>query len=382
MASIEQLIEPGIYWDAKSYLFYLSIGVIFALLARCSVLSKAKSNGSFKINIFDIGMFLLIFCVIAFRSEYVGVDTQSYIRMFNGASLESFDIIQGLTFNASIEPLYVLYECVLKFISDDYRILFFADAAIVAGSLVIYVGSFFDDQSSCIPLILVSNYLLFSLALTRSAIASSFVLIALVFAKNNRCILSIVFSVIACYIHYTFVIILPFFIFIKILEVVYNKGKRSQIIFFCLLTLICTVCITTFFGQIVANTKYFYKETNSISITSYWYIFLLLFAIAIFHNHVYEKISKAIDTRYAIPLIFILYEIAILPGLMYTGVYRTERYFMIGRISVWANLVKAIQSKHVITLFKLMLIAGCIFYTYVYACNTSLEAGFEFRWMF
>lgn len=376
MTGLSRLFEQGQYWDTFSYLFYLAVGILFSALIHCSINFRMRKGISSGINIFEIAAFLLVFSVLAFRSEDVGVDTRSYSEMFSAASFESIDLIEGLSFNSTIEPLFVCFESLVKLFSEDFRALLVAEAAVISSCLMVFVRHFFDEKTSCIPLVLVSNYILFAMALTRSALATSIIMIALVQSdiKKNR--LSVVFAILACYIHYSMIVILPFFILRPFVNRILAREKFVQFAFVGIAAALFTILIFLFSDRILASTKYFYKETNEISVVSYWYVALIALAIIALH-----KRSDWRNDAYGTVLLFVMYEIITLPGLMLAGVYRVERYYMLARMAVWGKLPNLIRSGHAVLLFKLALLAGCIFYTYVYSCNTSEYVGFAFAWM-
>lgn len=376
MVGLSRLLEQGQYWDTCSYLFYLAVGILFSVLIRSSINLKTRRGSITAVNAFEIGAFLLVFAVLAFRSENVGVDTASYFNMYHEASFGSIDLLRGLTFNATTEPLYVVLESVVKIFSDDFRVFLIFEAAVISACLIVFVRHFFDERTSCIPLILVTNYILFAMMLTRSALATSIIMIALVLSDNKRNGVSLILAVSACYIHYSMAIMLPFFILRPFVNRVLTREKFVQFVLVVIAAVVFSILVLIFSDRILASTKYFYKETSAISIVSYWYIVLIALAIIVLH-----KKSNFWSGTYGSVVLFVMYEVITLPGLMLAGVYRTERYFMLARMAVWGKLPQLIQSGHVAVLFKLALLVGCIFYTYVYACNTSEYVGFAFSWM-
>lgn len=121
------------------------VNALMVILLSAVYSSKFKVTSSLKISgkrVYIVVIFILFFCIMAFRAVSVGVDTSPYSRIYT--IIGRSGSLRSALANAPLSaPIYVVFCWLLYHISSDPQLL------IIASSLIVTVGLFkFIEKAS------------------------------------------------------------------------------------------------------------------------------------------------------------------------------------------------------------------------------------------
>lgn len=375
MNIINSIFEFGSHWSTQSYLVYLLIGIVYA---ACLYFAKQVNNLNKKCstNFMHVIAILWLTFFIGFRDTSVGADTKAYVNMFLQATSLDIDWAAAVTFRTQIEPFYQFFEYVIRHFTDNITVFFLIYALIVSTSLTLFFKEFGRGEVSVVPIIAISNYIVFSMSIMRSSLAMCLVMAALIAARKKKRVLPVVLSVLAVYTHNTMIVFLPLFVLLSVFKKINNFSAKPLIA----LTIIGIAAINisgNYILGIIADTKYsIYEGVNTINIMSIWNVILL----TVFLMFSIKNIIKIKECQ--IILVAFFYELALSPLLMATGFWRLTDYLIPVRLIIWGillqNISNNLQSESAKVLLKMIAMVGFILDTLFYLGRSSLYNGFEY----
>ena len=157
--------------------------VMLLVVIVCAIIEPAYKTPKGKRQIFQIAL-LPVFILIAFKSENVGSDTPTYIRMFN--YVQENGLQNAFSEFDAMEKGYLMFSCFLTSISSCHQILFIALAVIVCSSLYHFISATANNRSLALLFFICLGFFQFSLSGTRQTIAICILLWAYPFIKQLK----------------------------------------------------------------------------------------------------------------------------------------------------------------------------------------------------
>lgn len=384
MVILSQIFETGAYWDTYSFILYVSIGIVYALLVNASVKPLQMNKSPAPNPLFALLAFLWFSFFLAFRDASVGSDSYAYVNMFLMSTNVDIDWQNALVFKTYTEPLYLLLESAVRSFTDSYTVFFTVKASIISGSLTYFFLTFFDRRQSCLPIMLAAIYFEFAAAIARSALGMSLFLIALCLVKKEKKVTPIMFAALACYFHNSLVVMMPLFVVLSVRHFALRLTKRQLCAAILLLAVLINVSIAPLSG-IVQESKYgIYYGSTTITLFSVWNVLILAFALIA--N--WRKVSKACDENSSdtVAVLAFLYEVICLPLVIGFGLWRMTTYFLPIRCVVWGIILREWR-EHSLSSSEYVVVALFMFLAFLAAClfylgRESAYFGFVYSFVF
>lgn len=130
-------------------------------------------------KLFIIFSFLAMFVVSGFRDFSVGVDTKSYVAIFN--AIDYYGVAA-----TRFEPGFILFVRLIHSISDNPALLIVISSAICIGTTCLFIYRYSEDPLLAILLYIVLKPYFFQMTGMRQALASSLVMLAFYLILENR----------------------------------------------------------------------------------------------------------------------------------------------------------------------------------------------------
>lgn len=374
---LSALIDIGPHWDLTTYLLYVFIGIVYGILFRESVQLKRRGYNEYRLVLFAAAGWLFLF--LGFRSITVGADTDTYVTWFQNATTLDIDWMKALTFQSSVEPVYQIFQFLLRQLGENPLIFTCGEALVISTSLTYFFNHYISSTEMTLPLVLVSVYFEFAASIARSAIGMCLVLVGFVLLAKNRHVLAVAAAIIASYTHNTLAIFLPLFVAIPLFAKlrVYRRGTLFVV---SIIAIILVNYISYYmYNTLILQTRYSYYADSgtSISLLSSWNIVLLgiVLGVQLFRNRLLE-----ISNVDKIMLFAFIYEIITLPFVFISGFWRMSLYLMPIRIVVWGVMIretcKTINDGRRVFLIQYFMLLMLQFYILFYLSRESYYSGF------
>ena len=336
------------YFNLATLTLYIVIGCVFAIFVR---LYRKSSNNRYLIW----AAIVLVVFSISRSVDYGlgGADAKSYEQ----------DFLYCLTKNhgIEIEPLFLFFtQCIRRFTDNPiiYRLVCYS---IIAFGYVSFIRNFCPKRSSSIPYVaLILPFLLsfnkisviyqntFKLSLghfntMRSSMAASLILFGVVSLKKENWLWATILIVSSVFVHRMSILFIPFLLFYYIFKGgwIYRTKLRlvtTIVVFVCL-----SVIIAKFLQIYIAllgvldGTDGSYLMLNEgksfFSATPYVLPLMLLMGFILISS--FERVYK----EHALLTVIIIYDIIIYPASFILGMWRTNEFFYVARLTMWGILV-------------------------------------------
>lgn len=385
MNILSALVDIGPNWDLKSYLIYVIIGIIYAILFRQALYFRCIGLLA-EHRLLLVAATCWIFIFLGFRSVDVGSDTRTYISWFQSATSLNINWFRALTLQSSIEPVYQIFQFMLRQLGDDALIFTCGEAAFISISLAVFFNRFLSSTEMTLPLVLVSVYFEFSAAIARSAVGMCFILIGFVLSSKGRHLSAIIMSILGMYTHNTLAIFLPMFVMLSACDKLTLMNSKRLIILVALLAVFVNFISTIIYNNIVLQTRYSYYEKfgTSISLLSSWNILLLTIVFASMLSRMKDGL-KTFDYSHRIVMLAFIFEIITLPFVLVSGFWRLALYFLPIRCVVWGLVIRDIFSiytnHHARFFIEYSLFIAFQFYVLFYLSRESYFMGFNYSFL-
>jgi hypothetical protein len=318
-----------------------------------------------KIYVTLILIFLSIFVI--FRDSSVGNDTIEYIRFFYN-SHEITEVISDINVSR-YEIGYVIINDLVKTLSDNYTILFFVTTMIYFITIGILISKYSKNPLLSITLFYGLGFYFISFNLIRQILALSFIMVGFMMKSNGKNVVSIIFVILATFIHETAIVVLPIFIFYRtIYKVLFHNKKR---IYTYIVSTMFAILISVFFDNIQNVLFYIFPRYQSYffsiysegtirlaSVLMYTFLLVLVFVSSVFNKH-YRNSYKSTDILnfsevflyFALMTLFVSFNLNLLDRLVY--------YFSFPILIFYPNVIRTYKNRHLITLGTIILL--CIY---------------------
>ena len=164
--------------------------------------------------------FVIFVCLAGLRYE-IGVDWFAYQNSFVSADslnkVFSYSSYNDYALTNSFEPLYAIYQNIIRSVTDDVQLLFFI-SSIISTTCLFKSLSFFSSKRTLFWSLLIYFsfvYLLMEMQATRQAMSAGFIYIAFKEFTNNKFKNTCFYLLIAFLFHYSAFFIIIIFPFLK-----------------------------------------------------------------------------------------------------------------------------------------------------------------------
>lgn len=376
------VFEFGEYWDLNTFFLIMLVGVAICFFHYKGTIVDNRNNATsiylgkiklVKTNIWYALMFFLLLFLYTFKSMKYGADSGTYVTAFRLATSMFNELNKGW------EPLFILFNFLIRKITDNYTVYFFFAGVIVAYGYVRYIREFWTGKEDSLFLILISISFFYDLNIMRSGIGCSFLLISLCHLKNDNFGKAVVLSIVALLFQYTLIVHFFFLVFYWVVnrrDQNLNQISINRAIIYEILGFILVLGATYILKRLLVGTRYaYYFNTMTPTILGNWSI-ILSFMLAII-----VLCRKVEDKRINIAMMAALYSFLLIPPVIIIGAYRLTQYHFPIRILLWGWLSVDILKKDSINLIfrKIIIIAMIVFYAVFYLGRRSLNPGFAYH---
>lgn len=372
------LFEFGEYWDTTTFILILTVGFAlcyFTKKARVAdkelvlVIKKSKIH----LNKWCILIFVLLLFLYTFKDISFGADSEYYVKTFLAST--SFNN----TWNVGLEPLYKLFNYVVRHITDNYTLYFFFAGLFIATGYTYFIREFWiNDNSLLIFLVLVSTQFFYDMNIMRSAMGGTFILFSFCALKNMDFKRAVILTMIGVFFQVTLIVNIPFIILYWILAR-NGKVKFLKTIVILVIALIATYVVCLIANRYIAVTRYAYyssgQDMNPTLIGNWPILISGILSLMMLNNR--NECNSKIDLA-ILSSIFSL--VLVIPVIM-LGAYRLTMYFYLPRLYMWGYFFKKYiadnQGNRIIK--NIFAIAIVLFYTLFVISRRSSIYGFTYR---
>lgn len=171
------------------------------------ILLSAKNGQSYKKIVSGS---LVLFFLMAFKSENIGSDTPNYIEFFYRLKYTN-NMIDS---NSRFEKGYQVYNKMLGLLSDNHQILFIVTAIICIGLISFCISKISINWMYSLFLLIGFRFYYFFMTGIRQSIALALVFLSYIFLIKNKTLCYILTIIIAIYFHFSafiFILALPLY---------------------------------------------------------------------------------------------------------------------------------------------------------------------------
>lgn len=341
-------------WSYATFFLYLFVTFIVTNLCKHGAIIQFKRKKSSvniknsiylkKENMYYFTAYLILLLIASLRTSNVGSDTAVYVGYFNSSSSFNFSIQQLFSFN-QIEPGFQIYLEIVKNITNNYNIFFLITYSMVAYSYIRFIRYFFDEKSDYLFLQIFIFFYVSNMSGMRSAMGMIFLLPSFIALSKQKYIKSIALTLCACCFHYTMMFNLGIIVMVWVLGSPYFKRKRWIFPTFMLIVSIFSYAGLNILNGLISTTKYGFYTTSIEDLSLLGSLFYVIFTIFIFCYHEnlmrYIKNKEILGSMYYISISFLI----VYPAIFLTSAYRIPNYYAMPRLTIWASIVKIIESK-------------------------------------
>lgn len=262
-------------------LIIISINIVLYFI----IMSSRRISVKKKNNLFLVISFFIIGFLMATRTYSTGTDTEMYVRVFNRFS--------QLKWESSIignyyEPLYIVLNILLSYISNNPRILIVATSVFISFSFYIFIRNNSKDSLISVIMFICLLFIYGAMNTIRQYIAMSIILLGFSFVKKKK-ILPYIITVIIAYLFHSSalvgIIIYP----------MYNmKYSHTRVILIFATALLANIFVSGLINNIyniIGRTNYYSYRVGQENIANLIYM-IVYFAMYIFSLFEMKKSKK------------------------------------------------------------------------------------------
>jgi hypothetical protein len=355
--------------DNLSILFYIILVTVVPLSLKLINVEKI----SFLSKIGYLSVFLIIFVVIGLRYN-VGSDYYSYISIYN--DIANLGILSSrLTFRT--EPLYALLNYIIYILFDNHLFVFLSTGLIIVSLYFISVQRYLKKTHYPVALfVFLTGFYFGFFTYIRLSIAAMIIMYGYKFLLDKKVFKWIMIVLIATGFHYTAIVMLPIYFFVKkrFNKTIFNYIFISGIFMIILL-------FPTLINLLLYNTKYFsYFEGESFgNITGGINQIILHLPVFLFIMYSSKRILRYHENLSEIYKVFV-YGSFIMPLVLYLGILdRMLIYFFLSQVILVPIALSSSPKRE-----RLLIIFSIVLY-YVSKFVYSLFSGsrlIPYNWIF
>jgi len=271
------------------------------------------------------------FGIAALRYRTVGSDTDIYVRAFE--RLSEAPVLQAATYYEK-DPFFWICLSVIGKITQNYTWLFIVVAALFCGAITYYIYKYSTDLCLSFIILLSLNLYQFSLTGMRQTIAMAFIILALIFLREDKIVKSIIFIVIASLFHSSALVIL----IIVLLRKIKIPIKMLWCLPFCgILVFVFNTPIALKLIKLVEERGYEVEELGN-GVTMAFVIFCL-FVLCICFAQSYKKVDEKYMQNYWLAFGAVFFEMLVPTQSIF---FRIAFYFLLVFVTLLPNVVNSI----------------------------------------
>lgn len=338
-------------------LLYIAMGFV-PFFAVSIVKKREKEEGAAQSSFSWPYIVWLIIWVVFAVGRYVGpriggTDAPNYIRFFDVCLEPSY---MGFEWGNHIDLLYALLNKAIRYLTDDYHILFLVIYAILVISYILVVNKLGLSTVSYVPLIFLVFIFIRGFSSIRSNLAAALILFSVVFFFEKRYRTCVVLAISSVFVHKMA------FLYLLYLPVMWWFRNKKMSIVNCavllvamgVIGLVCQFILTTSNIDFFESGSYSYYAGTSLGVSffdNYWKIafpqLLLFVAIAIFNTPI-QKFLQSLEGEAKDKGLFVykmsLFDISTIPATFILGIWRGYEFLCIFRLLMWGIVIEAICS--------------------------------------
>lgn len=339
------------------FLFFLLLIIITMICIKIKGFDYIKKNDKYLILIF-----ILLTLFLALKSENVGVDADSYKKIF-------YDIAK---FPFSKVYLYDRYEIGYKYLCkifsliwNNYQFFLFGISFLEMAGFYCFIKKYSKNYVFSLLLFITFETYTLTFGILRQAIALSISLLAFNFLDKRKPIKFILLVLLASLFHKTaaiFLLAYPF-LFIKV-------NKKVIVIF----TFI--VIFTLLFGNDIVNfiMNYIYRPSTSTFNSGYGYkMIVLLYSICIFIYIHFENLKKTDTSSNVLLLMLMLGNVIQCLAPTYKNTGRLVIYFFPFIDVLIPNTLEIIKNNRIKLILEILMIVSLSIFFFVKTSNLLYE---------
>ena len=376
------------YWSWSTFILYYFISVVVVSLCKIGkgfsfygntigIINTSKVKRKDKFLPFFIAYVILVLLATV-RSSMVGPDTWKYVEDFlsvDSHELKEFDWSQLLLFHQT-EPIYLLFNIIVRSFTDDYHIYFLCLYSLVAASYILFIRHFIQKDLNISFLKLFIVFYVGNMSGMRSALATAPLLLSFISLDRGNYKRSFLYSLFAIFCHYTMLYNIFIVLGVFLVKNVRHLQKINWVILAFLGTLTLSLSETSSLLGVFADTKYsFYTETASemTFIGSMPYVILGFFLCSFFN--VFNN-----SQNFQVLMYICLFFLITYPFIYVTAAYRISYYYAMPRLIIWCAIFSYLGNRY--ARCRSMINIGCEVIVFVYMLlrfyKSALDGYFEY----
>ena len=307
--------------------------VLFMIVLYFFVCASRRVSKQKKEKIFLKISFFIIFILMATRTFSTGTDTIMYVNKFASLSYSKWN---STIFGGYYEPLYVIFNILLSYISNSLRLLIVVISAFISYSFYKFIKE--NSENYLISVIMFICLLFFYGAMNtlRQYMAMSIVLLGFSFVKSKKLIPYVFTVIIASLFHST---ALVGFLLYPLYNIKYTNFRIIIIFIAAFLTNRYVLLITNTIYKMMGKTNYYVNRVGMENIAN---LILMAVYLTIFLFSLYEvkkyKTNKKENDFYL--YIFIMASAASLVAANMNVLSRITDYFACFSIICLPNIIE------------------------------------------
>lgn len=323
-------------------LLLIILDVLWWICRRCKIVS----------NIIILLSLLVFVFILGFRNELSGMDTLSYLRIFNGVSDINIQEIFRYSQNTGVEPGFVLFSKIISLIYHNDRFFLLCNAALAVASL--YIVS--KNEGCCRPIFIMAIGTFGGYALGFNLMRQCDALALCMLAWYSKGMRKYIYYIVALSFHVGSLVILVFDC-VKNLNLKFVKQKYREISLGILMLCIIGIPLGTEFinSKLLMSTRYGYVAEDQSLLVQLGFVWIVWVIVSIACLCI--VLSRAISTNNEILIIFCsltavsLYVI----GIFVPGMFRLAMFLQIWWGVVLLRFSKLLEKTKDFYLFSLLL---------------------------
>ncbi len=374
-----KFFEFGQYWDSATFIIILAVGVMLCLLNKKALCSNTKTivvtrKHKMSINIYYFLIYIMLVFLYTFKDISYGADTDYYVKTFQAA------ISYNNMWNVDLEPLYKLFNYIVRHITDNYTVYFFFASIFIAAGYTFFIKQFWNNDCFLTFLVLASTQFFYDMNIMRSAMGGTFILFSFGALKNNKFKKALVLTIIGTFFQTTLIVNIPFIMMYWLIGRT-RKINFAQSVFVLIIALIVTYIICLFARKYFFNTRYSYYMSGqdmTPTLLGNWSILLSGF-LALYMLY----FRKKNDFRENIAILAGIYSLVLIIPVIILGAYRLTMYYYLPRLLMWGYFFKSyIKDDYRNRKIKeAIVIVLVLFYALFIISRRSLSYGFAYRFV-
>lgn len=332
--------------DLWTFFFYHFLGICAVMcMSRAKRITGVTSLTHGKKIKTRYGYYVLFVFIYTFAATFRkigdnlgGSDSVTYIQFFFNIHNPDSPYMQVID-----EPLFHLYCYILRFFTDDHRVVFALSYGLIAISYCAFIEKFCPKCGVFTPFLMLIFPFLRSFCTLRTGIAVAVFLLAITCFEKNR-LISILLLTTTVFIHRMSIMFAVFPIFYWMFQKKIPKLSGIRLSLFLFLMGFLGVWLARGLQYLVINLEllqsqdqWYVSQSLGISLVSRFPMYFMHLLLFIVMSVCMEKTRQG--SRDSLLKILCCYDIIIMPAALILGVWRANEYLYVARLVMWTTLI-------------------------------------------